>query len=237
MAVLPFFSNRAFPPIAKAGFSVALTLLLAPVLTTTLPAVHGTIADYFLLALRESACGILLGFAGQFLFYAVEICGQLIGFQSGLSIVSSIDPNSQIPGDVLTQAYRILTMLLFLTFNGLHFMLSALAQSFDVVPLGAFTLDGRIADWVVTTGTQVIAAGIQLAAPVMVTLLLTDIGLGILARVAPTMNIFVLGFPLKIGITLIMVSLTLGIVVTVFQGQFTQFMRSYPEFLKLMVHP
>jgi flagellar biosynthesis protein FliR len=235
LTVLPIFNNKAYPSAAKAGFAVAMTLLLMPVLHATLPHPSGTIADYFVLAMRETACGILLGFAGQFLFYAVEIAGQLIGFQSGFSIASTIDPNTDSSSDVLTQTYRLLTILLFLSLDGHHMMLQTLADSFTVVPLGAFSIDGRIADWVYQTGTVVMAQGIQLAAPLMVSLLLTDIGLGILTRVAPTMNVFILGFPLKIGLTMLLASVTIGVVSQIFSGQYLHFMSSFPNILKFMI--
>jgi len=237
LAVLPIFRHRAFPKMAKAGFSVALTLLLLPVIGVTLPESGGTIGDYLILTLREVGCGVLLGFAGQFLFYAVEICGQLIGFQSGLSIVSSIDPNAEVNSDVLTKGYRILTLMLFLSLDGHHMMLRTLADSFSVVPLGAFSIDGRITEWAITTGSTVMAHGIQLAAPLMISLLLTDIGLGILTRVAPTMNVFILGFPLKIGLTLFLASMTIGVISTIFSHQFVDFMDGYPSLLRFMRAP
>jgi flagellar biosynthetic protein FliR len=89
----------------------------------------------------------------------------------------------------------------------------------------------------VQAATGVMADGIRLAAPLMVTLFLTDIGLGILTRVAPTLNVFVLGFPLKVAVTLLMLSMTLGAVVLVFTGHVGQFVRGVPSFLKLLVAP
>ncbi|RQV98029.1 flagellar biosynthetic protein FliR [bacterium] len=237
LVVLPVFENKAFPTSVKVGFSIALTLLLMPVLQLSLPHTSGTLVEYFLLAMREVACGILMGFAGQFLFYAVEIAGQLIGFQSGLSIVSSIDPNTNANSDVLTKAYRLLMLMLFLSFNGHHLMLQTLVDSFHIVPIGQFSIDGRITEWAYHTGTLVMAKGVQLAAPLMISLLLTDIGLGILTRVAPTMNVFILGFPLKIGLTMFLASVSIGVVTNIFSVQYVEFMRSFPSILRLMVHP
>jgi flagellar biosynthetic protein FliR len=235
LAVLPVFQNKAFPASAKAGFALALTLLIMPVLPVSLPLPGGTIADYLVLALRETACGVLLGFAGQFLFYAVEIAGQLIGFQSGLSIVSSIDPNTEVNSDVLTKAYRLLTILLFLSFDGHHMMLRTLVDSFQLVPVGEFSIDGRIVEWTFTTGSAVMAKGVQLAAPIMISLLLTDIGLGILTRVAPTMNVFILGFPLKIGLTMFLASISIGVITTIFADQYVDFMIDFPSVLHFMI--
>ncbi len=93
-AVLPIFGHSAFPSMGKAGLAAAIALLLVPSLGA-LPPASGTLIDFSLLALRETACGVLLGFAGQFLFWGVDIAGQLIGFQAGFSVVSAIDPATE----------------------------------------------------------------------------------------------------------------------------------------------
>jgi flagellar biosynthesis protein FliR len=237
LAVLPVFGHTAFPATAKAGLAGVITLLLVPALAAQLPPPSGTILDYFLLAMRETVCGLLLGFAGHFVFYAVEIAGQLIGFQAGFSVVSSIDPNTESQSTVITQFYNIVALLIFVTMNGQHMLLQALADSFKIVPVGHMFADGRLSEWTLTAVTKVMVDGIRLAAPLMVTLFLTDIGLGILTRVAPTLNVFVLGFPLKVAITLLMLSTTLGAVVMVFTGQVGHFMQAMPSFLKLLAAP
>ena len=237
LAVLPVFGHSAFPAMAKVGLAGAISLLIMPMLVMQLPSPSGTILDFFLLSMRETICGLLLGFAGHFLFYAVEIAGQLVGFQAGFSIVSSIDPNTESQSTVITQFYNIVALLIFVTMNGHHLLLQALTDSFKVVPIGQFFVDGRLSEWTLTIVTKIMIDGIRLAAPLMVTLFLTDIGLGILTRVAPTMNVFVLGFPMKVAITLLMLSTTLGAVVLVFTGQVEQFTRFMPTFLKLMVAP
>ena len=83
---------------------------------------------------------------------------------------------------------------------------------------------------------EVLFRGVQLAAPMMVTLFLTDVALGILTRVAPTLNVFVLGFPLKVGVTLLFAGLTTSTVSAIFAEQYGQFSREFPEFLKLLSH-
>ncbi len=236
-AVLPLFSHSAMPTVAKAGLAAAMALLLVPTLSGTLPPPSGTLIDFFLLALRETVCGVLLGFAGQFLFYAVDIAGQLIGFQAGVSVVSSIDPNTEAQSTVLTQLYNIIAMLIFLAIDGHHAMIKAVCDSLHAVPVGKLVVDGRFSEWTLAAVQGVMVDGVRLAAPLMVTLLLTDVGLGILTRVAPTMNVFVVGFPLKVAITLLMISMTLGILASVFTFQYSEYVRHTPAFLKLLTGP
>ena len=237
LAVLPVFGHAAFPAMTKAGLAGVIALLMVPVLAARMPAPSGTLLDFFLLAMRETVCGLLLGFAGYFMFYAVEIAGQLVGFQAGFSVVASIDPNTDSQSTVITQFYNVVALLVFVTINGHHYLLQALADSFRVIPVGQLHADGRLSQWTLQAATGVMADGIRLAAPLMVTLFLTDIGLGILTRVAPTLNVFVLGFPLKVAITLFMLSMTLGAVVLAFTGQVGQFARGIPSFLKVLVAP
>jgi flagellar biosynthesis protein FliR len=237
LVVLPFFGHSACPQLIKAGLAAVLAMLLLPGLPAGLPPVSGTVIDFFLLALRETACGILIGFAGQFLFWGVEIAGQLIGFQAGFSVVSSIDPNTESQSTVLTQFYNIVAMLVFLGLDGHHMMLRAIADSLHTIPVGQLGMDGRLQVWLLAAIKGVMADGIRLAAPLMVTLLLTDVGLGVLTRIAPTLNVFVIGFPLKVAISLLMISTTLTIVATVFTAQYGEFARHMPAYLKLLRAP
>lgn len=234
LAVMPVFGRRAVPSSLKAGLGLALALLIAPSVPTSSIAISGTIADYLLLGLRETLCGVMIGFAGQFLFFAVDICGRILGLQSGLSIVATIDPNSESQSDVLTQLYDMLAVLVFLSIDGHLMVLETLRASFDSVALGSVSIDGKLAEWSIAQAGIVLGHGIQMAAPMMVTLLLSDVALGILTRVAPTMNVFVLGFPLKIGITLLFASLTSGTIARIFAAQYGESMRGMPEFLRIL---
>jgi flagellar biosynthesis protein FliR len=234
-AVLPIFSHSAVPATVKAGLAGVLSLLLVPALGTTVLPATGTILDFVQLAMREAICGILLGMAGRMLFYGVEVAGQLIGFQAGFSVVASIDPNTESESTVITQVYNIAAMLVFLAIGGHHMMLRALTDSLHVVPIGKLSVNANFAQWMLAAAAGVLADGVRLAVPVMVTLLLTDVGLGILVRVAPMMNIFVIGFPLKVGLTMLMVSLTLSAVMAMFSNQCYEYVRHVPAFLKLLV--
>jgi flagellar biosynthetic protein FliR len=234
LAVLPIFKHKSIPSSLKAGLALALTFLIAPSIPQTTFAKTGTIADYLLMGMSETVCGLLMGFAGQFIFYAIEICGRILGLQSGLSIVSTIDPNLEGQSDVLTQIYEMLAILVFLSIDGHLMMLQTLRASFDTIAVGSLSLDGKLAEWSVNQAGIVLGRGIQLAAPMMVTLFLSDVALGILTRVAPTMNVFVLGFPLKIGITLMFAALTASTVASIFANQYRDFAIELPAFLRVL---
>ncbi|MCC6475820.1 flagellar biosynthetic protein FliR [bacterium] len=237
LSVMPIFRHRAVPSMLKAGLGLSLAFLVAPNLGGSLEGTPGTPASYLVLALGETLVGLMMGFAAQFVFYAVEMCGRIIGLQSGLSFVATVDPNTEVQSDLITQVYEILTILIFLSLDGHLMMIRAIHESFSVIPIGGFSVDGRLAEWSIAQAGQVLGRGVQLAAPMMATLLVTDISLGILTRVAPTMNVFVLGFPLKIGLTLIFTSLTMTTVATIFSAQYGEFIREFPSVLRLLTAP
>jgi flagellar biosynthesis protein FliR len=236
-AVMPVFSHSAAPTMVKAGLAGILALILVPTLGPQ-ASVHGsTLIGFFVIGMREVVCGILLGLSGKLLFYSLEIAGQLIGFQAGFSVVSSIDPNTESESTLFTQFYNIAAMLIFLVMNGHHILLRSLIDSFHIVPLGKMAVDAGFANWSLSAVSRILADGVLLAAPVMVALLLTDAGLGILVRVAPMMNVFVVGFPIKVALTMLMVSLTLSGVMSVFTHRFEEYSLQLPAFLKLLAVP
>ncbi|MBI5058321.1 flagellar biosynthetic protein FliR [candidate division KSB1 bacterium] len=236
-SVLPVFSNAAIPSMLKAGLAGIMALLVVPAMDPTMLAAHGTALDFFNLALRESLCGILIGFVGQMLFYAVEVAGNLIGYQIGFSFVSSVDPNSDAQSTVMTQLYTIFATLLFLCLNGHHLMIGAVAESLQRIPVGSFVIGDGFMTFFIASAATILADGVRLAAPIMVTLLVTDIGFGILTRVAPAMNVFVIGFPLKIAGGLLMTAASLQIVAMTFGGQLQSWTRQTPVLLRLMGAP
>ena len=151
-----------------------------------------------------------------------------------MSIVATIDPNIEGQSDVLTQVYELMAILVFLSINGHLMLLQTLRASFDTIAVGSLSLDGKLAEWSVSQAGIVLSHGVQLAAPMMVTLFLSDVALGILTRVAPTMNVFVLGFPMKIGITLMFAALTAGTIASIFANQYRDFAIELPGFLRVL---
>lgn len=234
LIAMPIFGQRGIPRTVKIGLGLFLTFLLIPVIPQIGPAPQGSIAELFVLALKETVCGLLIGYAAHFVFYAVEFAGAIVGYQAGFAIVSSIDPMTNARNPVLGRVQYIMVVLIFLSINGHHFFLSGLAKSFETIPLGLLNLDRPLLAWTVSMAAGVSETAIKLAAPVMVALIMTDIGLGILARIAPQMNIFVVGFPLKIGIALLLLSSGMGAFAWLFTNHFYEFRHQFLTLIKLL---
>ena len=234
LTVMPIFGQQGLPRMLKAGLGVLFALLLFPIVPHVLPGPKDSLIFMFILVLKETVCGLLIGYATRAVFWAVEFAGAIIGYQAGFSIVSSIDPMTRARNAVLGRVQYIMVVLIFLSMNGHHLFLSGLAQSFEMVPLGALHLDRHLLEWILDVAAGVSEMAIKLAAPIMVALLMTDVGLGILARVAPQMNIFVVGFPLKVGIVLILMSGGMGTLAWLFAGHFSKFGQQFMVLIRLL---
>jgi len=163
------------------------------------------------LALREVMVGLSLSLVAQVLFSAVEYSGQIIGMQMGFTISSIIDPSSGSQVQVMSVMQSLLATLMFLSLNVHHVFIRTILESFQVIPLGVWRLDGEMIRFFTNVTSDVFILGVRLAAPVMVALLLTSVALGIMARSFPQMNIFMISFPLNIGIGFIVLGMTLPI--------------------------
>lgn len=210
LAVMPLFGYRGLALPVKAGLAAFVALLLLPTITlaggTNLSGM-GLLA-FIGLALPEILAGLVLGITTHFLFYGVEMAGQLIGIQMGFGIVAVLDPMTETQVSIISQLQYLFAILIFLSFNGHHFLLEGLAKSYSAAPLGGVSLSSGLVETVVRLAGEIFVAAFKIAAPVTAALILTEVALGILARTVPQMNIFIVGFPLKIGVGLLALALS-----------------------------
>ncbi|MBU1707242.1 flagellar biosynthetic protein FliR [bacterium] len=234
LMAMPIFGQQGIPRMLKVSLALAITLLLFPVVPHASPAGEGALFGFLVLILKETVCGLVIGYAINYVFYAVEFAGAIIGYQAGFAIVSSIDPMTNSRNPVLGRVQYILVVLLFFLLNGHHLFLSGLAQSFETIPLGMVQIHQPFLTWTLSIITGITATAVMVVAPIMVALILTDVGLGILARVAPQMNIFVVGFSLKVGIVLLLMSSGMGAFAWLFTKHFSEFRHQFFILLKLL---
>ncbi|MDR3012487.1 MAG: flagellar type III secretion system protein FliR [Chitinispirillales bacterium] len=202
LALLPIFGANYIPAQIKAAFALLLTSVLFSVqLATGLPEFPGTfsLGLFALLTIKEVLVGLALGFASTFLFAAVQFAGRLVDTEMGFGFVEVVDPNTEETITVLGQFQIILFTMMFLLINGHYFLLVTVQRSFEIIPLFTVAFPaGPMTDHITVMTANVFILGLKLGAPVFVTLLLTQLALGIVARTVPQMNIFFVGLPLKI---------------------------------------
>lgn len=208
-AALPVFGGRRLPTRIKIITVLAITVVCMPILRITPPSVPGDIFGMGLLVMQEMLIGVTLAFVTQIIFAAVEFCGQIIGLQMGFSISSVIDPTMGNQVQIMSVMQTLLATLFFLSLNIHHVFIRAIVDSFTVIPLGGWKMSEALLSFLVKSTSDVFILGIRLAAPVMVTLLLTSVVLGVMARAFPQMNVFMMSFPLNIGLGFMVLGLTL----------------------------
>ncbi|EPR42443.1 flagellar biosynthetic protein FliR [Desulfovibrio sp. X2] len=206
--LLPFFGGQSIPVTVKAALCMALTLALWPQLSFPGQAMPADIWAIMLMLVGELVLGMLLGLVVQFMFAAIQMGGAIIGFQMGFTMVTAVDPMSGQQEPVTSHFLYMVSLMTFLTLDGHLYLLSGLAQSFQLIPPGGLIMSGRLGYRVVDLAGSIFVMGIKVAAPVMVAMLLIDVSLALISRVAPQMNLLSFGFPVKIGVGFLFLGFT-----------------------------
>ncbi|ANP72488.1 flagellar biosynthetic protein FliR [Cryobacterium arcticum] len=200
LVIAPPFSFNAFPLRIKGMLAVGLALAVAP---RVVPDYASPDTGGFILALLlEILVGGVLGFLVLVVFSAIQSAGNLIDLFGGFQLAQGFDPQSMVNGAQFTRLYQMTALALLFASGGYQLILGGLARSFAALPVGGGIDLAVPLDAITTAVGQMLLASVQIAGPLIVVLFLADAGLGLLTRVAPALNAFALGFPLKILITL-----------------------------------
>ncbi|OAT79925.1 flagellar biosynthetic protein FliR [Desulfotomaculum copahuensis] len=218
LAAGPLFVFPNVPQTAKAGLALALTVVLFPVVASPSFHVPGGLLGFGLLAAREAATGLAIGFVTGLVFQSLTIAGQIMDIQMGFYMANLFDPMMGQQATITSRFLYLLGMVLFFILDGHHVLIAALAKSFDLVPLDGLALTGAGTLAVIRVFAQTVALGVQIAAPVVAVVLIVNICLGLLGRTAPEMNVFMLGFPLQIGLGLLTLSVMAPLLGVVFRS-------------------
>jgi flagellar biosynthetic protein FliR len=204
--ISPFFGNKQIPINVKIVLTLSISLLILPIIPVTINGFNGDLLEILFVVMKEVSLGAIIGFGSLLLFMAMQIAGQIIGFQMGFAIVNVIDPATQNQVSIIGEFKYLISIMIYLAIDGHHFLLSAITQSFTLVPPGTITFNVASADLMIRMSAEVFVIAIKIAAPAMVTLFLTSLSLGIIARTVPQMNVFIVGFPLKIAAGLLILA-------------------------------
>jgi flagellar biosynthetic protein FliR len=151
--------------------------------------------------------GITIGFAARLVFAGIQISGEILGFQMGFSFASVVDPLTNIQVPVISEIQYLLGILLFMGVNAHHIFISAIVDSYQLLsPLGVH-FSGSFFQGLLILFREIFVIAIQISAPVMAVLFFSNIGMGMVARTVPQMNVFAINFPLQIGIGLLFIGL------------------------------
>ncbi len=194
----PMLGNSAIPRRARAGIAVILTLAIAPLLPAP-PPVSFVSAQGVMIAAQQLLIGFVLGFSMRLVLNSIEMAGHIAGLSMGLGFATFFDPQNSMQSPVLAQFLGVLAMLVFFAMNGHLIVISALYESFHVLPVSAAPLSANGFKALAEAGGQIFLVGFMLSLPMIAAILIANIALGVLTRAAPQLNLFAVGFPLTIS--------------------------------------
>lgn len=215
----PVLGSTSIPVRVRVGLGVAVTLALASALPP-MPGVAVGSAAGLVILLEQVAAGVAMGLALRLVFAAVQVAGDLTSLQMGLGFATFFNPQSGGQSPVVAQFLELVATLLFLALNAHLMVMAVLVQSFSAAPVGAaINMTGiqSLLQW----SAVLFTLGTLLALPVVGTLLLVNLALGVLSRTAPQLNVFVVGFPVTLLVGLGALAVTLPYLAPVLERGFT----------------
>ena len=208
MMTVPIFDSKNIPFLVKAGLSVAISIVLFPILKLDDIPVYSSVIPFGIKVIGEISLGVIIGFSVKLIFAGVQLAGQIAGFQMGFAFVNVIDPATSAQVPIIAQAKNLIAMLIFLSINAHYWFLRGLVESFRLVPPLDFKFSASLMEQFIRVTSNMFIIAIKVGAPVMVALLLTTVALGLVARTVPQMNVFIVAMPAKIGIGLLFLVFT-----------------------------
>jgi len=206
----PVIGDRSIPTLIKIGLVLLFSLILMPNIPNLneFPQVN-SLWQLAGLAMNEMLIGFIIGLFYKFIFIGVLTGGSIIGYQIGFMFAQTFDANLSNQVSIIGRFWYVLAILFFLSINGHHLIINALAESYTVIPLGNATVGGSAGEMIIKYSAYIFVIALKVASPVIITLFLVDVALGTIAKTMPTMNVFFVGFPIKIGVGLVVMAMSL----------------------------
>ncbi|MGN1400542.1 MAG: flagellar biosynthetic protein FliR [Bacillus sp. (in: firmicutes)] len=212
--MMPIFSYKTIPASHRIGLSALLAWTMQYAIDV--PPLE---LDYsfMLLVIKEAAVGLFVGFLAYMLISAIQIAGGLIDFQMGFAMANVIDPQTGAQGPLMGQYLYVMSLLFLLATDGHHLLLDGVFYSYEFIPLdsliGGFSEEGTFL-FVIKSFNQAFIIAFQMAIPIVGSLFIVDIALGILARTFPQLNIFVVGLPVKIIVSFLIMLILMAVMMS-----------------------
>ena len=207
----PFYSTNNVPQRVKVGLSVFISMLIYRFVTPHMELDYNTLIGYAIIVFKEASLGILIGFSANIIMGVVQFAGSLVDMDIGLSMVNMFDPVSRQQVG-FTGAFYQYGVLLILMISGMHYyILRALVASFELIPVGRvhFNLDAMMVT-MLKIFRDIMMIGFRIFLPIFAAMLMLNVVLGILAKVAPQMNMFTVGIQIKILVGLAILFVTMA---------------------------
>lgn len=232
--VLPIYSHRSIPTRHKIGLALMLAWIMVFTLEDPVLVIN---AIYYLLIIKEILVGLMVGLIAMMLLYAIQVAGGFIDYSMGFMIANVVDPQTGAQSP-LTGGYLYTFALLFLLLvNGHHLLLDGIYYSYQFVPMDQVFLpfgQENIVQYAAKIFNSMFIIAFQMAFPIVGSLFLVDVGLGMISRAVPQMNVFVVGMPLKILVGLLLLIVFMGVFFMAVQRLFDQVILAMRTLLQLL---
>lgn len=218
MSFAPFLGSVSIPARIKAVFTLAFTALLYPV--CPVPVAVLTPAGWTRVVLGEVVLGLAMGLCLQFIFEAVQLAGQVAGFQLGFSLVNVIDPQTNVDTQVLSVFHQLVALLIFLQLDVHHWILRGIVKSFDYVPVGSVIISPGVVHQLLRAAGAMWLVGVQIATPLLFATVLIDVTVGFLSKASPQLPAILLSIPMKSLLGYVVLGVAAGLWPGIFEKQF-----------------
>lgn len=220
LVTLPLFSYRTIPNEFKLGIAFFLALIMFYNLDASSIQIGNL---YVFLLLKEAVVGLSIGLIAYIIISAIQIAGGFIDFQMGFAIANVVDPQTGAQSPLTGQYLYMITLLFLLSVDAHHLLIDGIVFSYDFIPIDKFVpfTDGNIADFILQTFNKMFVIAFQMAIPIVGCLFLVDVALGIIARTVPQLNVFVVGLPLKIFVSFLVILFYLSLYMVLVRALFS----------------
>lgn len=231
----PIFATKGVPN----QFKIAFAFLLAVISFSYVPATQQIPLDltFIMYVLKEALIGVILGFICELLFYTIQVAGGLMDMQMGFAMANVIDPRSGIHIPITGSFKNILATLYFLSINGHHLLIRGIISSYEAIPIDNVWValgNEQVLNFFARVFANMFSSAFLLAAPIIVSLFLVDLSLGIIAKSVPQFNIFVVGLPIKMIVSFLLLFVVMPAFFVIMSSLFQKMFEAMSEMMKLL---
>lgn len=230
----PIFGHSSIPVVTKISISLVLAYIIFLTIDKSSFNVPISLWSLTVFGIKEVLTGLIIGFMLHFIFYAISFAGTLIGFDMGLVMAQVFNPMEENNNNVIGEVFYFAAVLILFMINGHHYIIQGLVLSFNLIPIGKFTINPASYEMLIKYSAGVFIIAVKIASPVMVSFFLLHIAEGITARAIPQMQIFFVTQPLKLGLGFVLLASIVPIYIYVIKNLLKGYETSLYNLIKAM---
>lgn len=216
----PIFSHQNIPLTMKAAMAFFFSIVFYPSMPPL--TIEINIATIVIAILSEFMFGLAIGIVLLLAYNVITFAGGQISFMMGFSMASAIDPQSGVSMPIISQFLSLMGIMILLALNMHHWLLLFINDSLSAVPLGGFLMSKDLFTYIIHATSNMFVVGFMIAFPIIALSWLADVIFGMLMKTMPQFNLLVIGFPIKIGISFVVLIATLGAIMVLFKNEILQ---------------